>query len=101
MKLLNSSYGSARSFMGVGIEWKVGILRIGKDFKHYGDPYEFSCVVTQVDSILFMEGGSSGSKNCVEINRKEIKDLLLKEGIKSVEFTKRTKGKERKFKRNL
>lgn len=53
--------------MGANIEWIVGILRIGKDFHKYGDPWEFKCLVaTEGDTIhLFAIESESEARTLV------------------------------------
>jgi len=81
--------------MGVGIEWKVGILRIGKDFHQYGDRYDFSCLVTRVNGTAYLEGGSSGGPAAIVAARKELRELFQREGIKEVVWTRIKNGQKR------
>ena len=85
--------------MGAGIEWKLGILRTGRKFLQYKDPYEFSCEIIRIGDIALLEGGTSNGDSV--INRKEIRKVLKDQGFKSVEFTKIRNGKEYRFKKAL
>lgn len=72
------------------VEWIIGVLRAGPEFKDFGDPYEFSCsVIRRGDSCEIV--GASG-KLTMPIYR-AIRETLEAEGIK-VATWERSSGKQ-------
>ena len=79
--------------MNVTVEWiyknnitKIGIFRFGKNHFKYGDPYEFSCTIKIINNIAYFYGGVSNKEDLIDFlkYRNELKNILIKEGIKQV-----------------
>lgn len=72
------------------LETVIAVIRSGPEFKEYGDPYSFSCVVT-------FEGKRAHIRAAVgEYNRtvyREIKEILTDLGIVDVEWEKLNNSK--------
>ena len=85
--------------MGAHIEWltpKIGILRVGRKFIEFLDPYEFSCVgERRGDNIIIFKGGSSKGKVAIVAERDSIRDCLEPLGIKWVIWSRVKHRKER------
>lgn len=78
--------------MGVHVEFITGIIRAGRSFKEFGDKYEFSAtIVLKSDEAFIM--GASGNFN-KEIFT-EIKNTLIKMGIKKAHWERVKKKKKR------
>lgn len=44
--------------MKADVEWVVGVIRAGPDFKEHGDPYEFVCSIMKQDRKAFLMAAS-------------------------------------------
>ena len=78
--------------MGAHIEWTTGILRMGRKFDVWGDPYEFACtVIREGDTVTFMGAAAECSMSIVS-ERKRIRALLEPMGIAKVRWTRRKAG---------
>lgn len=52
----------------------VFVVRAGPNFKNYGDEYDFSCTVTIVDGVAFVQG-ASGNMPSPSVVKQFIKKL--------------------------
>ena len=72
--------------MGAGIEWTVGVLRGGKNYKKWGDPFDYACTVLVVDSVAHFIGFDKETDILVKIpkeDRDQIRiDLLMHNATK-------------------
>jgi hypothetical protein len=80
--------------MGVHIEWLSGVMRLGKDFSRYGDPYEMLCGVARIGDTLAFIGASSETIASIVGEREAIRALLRPLGIKRVRWSRMRDGKE-------
>lgn len=79
------------------LETVIAIVRSGPDFKEYGDPYTFSCVITfESDRAHIRAAVGDFNRNTY----REIKDILAEIGIKKVDWDKLNNSK-RKIKKTL
>jgi hypothetical protein len=67
--------------MPATLEVKVFILRVGKEHKIYGDPYEFSATVTCFNGVAHIEGATEVSPDW-----KSIVKVLQAEKIHTIEW---------------
>lgn len=44
--------------MAAGVEWIVGTLRAGPEYKTFGDPYTFSCTIVVRNNTVELIGAS-------------------------------------------
>ena len=68
----------------------VFVVRAGPEMQKYGDPYNFSCTVTLIDSVAYVQGASGELPRASEV-RSFIK-YMYRLGAKSVEW-ERASGK--------
>jgi hypothetical protein len=81
--------------VGAHIEWTTGILRMGRRFEEWGDPYEFACtVIREGDTVTFMGAAAECSMSIVA-ERQRIREMLEPLGITKVRWTRRNKNKVR------
>jgi len=80
--------------MGCEIEWLAGVMRLGKDFQRYGDPYEFLCGVARSGDTISFIGASSETIASIVGERETIRALLRPLGIKRVRWSRLRDGKE-------
>ena len=80
--------------MGCEIEWLAGVMRLGKDFQRYGDPYEFLCGVVRSGETISFIGASSETIASIVGERETIRALLRPLGIKRVRWSRLRDGKE-------
>jgi hypothetical protein len=79
--------------MGSHIEWTTGILRMGRKFDKWGDPYEFACsCIREGDTLIFCGAAAECSMSIVS-ERQRIRELLAPMGITKVRWTRRKDGK--------
>lgn len=69
----------------------VFVVRAGQDMHKFGDPYNFSCTVTLVDSVAYVQGASGELPRASEV-RSFIK-YMYSLGAKSVVW-ERSSGKK-------
>jgi hypothetical protein len=67
--------------MPATLEVKAFILRVGKEHKIYGDPYEFSATVTCFNGVAHIEGATEVSPDW-----KSIVKVLQAEKIHTIEW---------------
>jgi len=80
--------------MGAHIEWLSGVMRIGRDFRVYGDPYEFLCgVVRSGDTVSFIGASSQAVAGLVR-EREIIRAILRPLGVKRVRWSRMRGGLE-------
>lgn len=78
--------------MGADIEWIVGVLRAGENFKGYGDPYELACtVVKEADTITFIGASSETVVNL--LRERDSIAALLPSDVRFVQWERRKEGK--------
>ena len=87
--------------MGAHIEWTAGILRLGKEFKQYGDPFEFACYVQRDGDTVQFKGAASECMASLVSERKAIKAALQAVGVKRVRWVRKTNGVDKWFERDL
>ena len=96
--------------MGVHIEWitwrwipfwRVGILRLGKKFKIFGDPFDFACVAVKIFKHVIFKGASSDCMASLIRERKVVKEMLQAVGIKRVRWVRKTNGQDKWFEREI
>ena len=76
--------------MKAHVEWIVGVVRAGPEFKDFGDPYEFSCtVIRRGDECEII--GASGKFTIT--NYKAVREALESAGIKAAHWERST-GKQ-------
>lgn len=80
--------------MGCEIEWLAGVMRLGKDFRKYGDPYEMLCGVARIGDTLAFIGASSETVASIVRERDTIRCILRPLGIKRVRWSRMRDGKE-------
>jgi len=85
--------------MGVGIEWidqvkgRIGIMRLGKDFKAYGDPYEMACVAQeQRPEEAYLLGAYTTDFTSLVRFRSQVRKVLKNEGFKFVRWKRHRKN---------
>ena len=73
--------------MGAKIEWLIGVLRVGKDFKEHGDPWEPSCLVAVEGDVLHLFAIESESKKESHLLRERANiRKILPEGIREIRW---------------
>lgn len=85
--------------MGCHVEWirdDVGILRVGRDFQKYYDPFEFSCVVDRCgDTVMFK--GAVGNVGHQLVKERTLIRAFLPIGIRYVTWERVINGTQRMF----
>jgi hypothetical protein len=72
------------------IEWIVGILRVGPEYKQHGDKYAASCTVVKDGDEVYLQGFSGKfSREMFQAIQNELKTL----GIKSAKWSRRKQKK--------
>ena len=83
--------------MGCMIQWHCdhcGTMRIGRDLREHGDPYQFACTVARIGDTLAFIGASSETIASIVGERETIRALLRPLGIKRVRWSRLRDGKE-------
>ena len=65
--------------MKAHVEWIVGVIRAGPEFKDFGDPYEFSCTVIRRGDTCEIIGASGRMFPGLRV---QLRKLLDEQGIK-------------------
>jgi hypothetical protein len=73
--------------------WRIGILRMGRAFKLYGDPFEFACTVIRLFKEIELKGAASECSADLVRERGNIRDLLSPMKINKVKWTRRKNGR--------
>lgn len=72
--------------MKAEVEWILGVIRAGKNFKKHGDPYEFVCtVMRENDRAFLLAAGGTFTKETY----KAIEQLLRQMGITVIRWDKK------------
>lgn len=69
--------------MGVSIEWVIGVVRAGRNFSSFGDPYDFSCTVILRGETAELIGASGRFDMRF---RQPLIELLKERGVKRVSW---------------
>jgi hypothetical protein len=84
--------------MGCMIQWHCdhcGTMRIGRDLREHGDPYQFACTVVRHGRTIVAHGGVSSERIDFAGERRSIvRELLRPLGIKRVRWSRLRDGKE-------
>jgi|GEM_PF-2141957 hypothetical protein len=76
------------------IEWLSGVMRLGREFHRYGDPYEFVCGVVRAGDTVSFVGASSQVVACLVRERDNIRAMLRPMGIRAVRWSRMKAGVE-------
>lgn len=87
--------------MGAHIEWTAGILRLGKAFTKYGDPFEFACYMQRDGDTVQFKGATSECMASLISERKAVKEMLQAVGIKRVRWVRKINGTDKWFERDI
>lgn len=75
--------------MRADVEWVVGVVRAGSQFKKYGDPYEFSCTVIRRGEVAEIVGASGRFDRSIY---ESVRAALLAEGITEAIWERKNSG---------
>lgn len=79
--------------MKANLEWTSGVIRAGREFEKYGDPYEFACTVLRIGDTAYIFGAAGEfSRKTYEAIREELKS----HGIAHVEWSRLQQGRTKK-----
>lgn len=79
--------------MGAHFEPLVGVLRIGKELKQYGDPYDMACTVLLEDNRATLIGATAITSMNLIRERDALRVLFSGLGITQVRMLRRKPGK--------
>jgi hypothetical protein len=74
------------------LEWLTGVLRLGRDYRRHGDPYEFSCTVLRRGDEVELLGASGGLSPSLA---RRMKEVFLVQGVRRLSWERRN-GKVRR-----
>ncbi|RPH38310.1 hypothetical protein EHM92_00065 [bacterium] len=81
--------------MGAHIEWledvETGVLRIGREFRKHGDPYELACTVIRKGDVITLVGASCIGNAQLIAERESMRAILAPLGIRKIRW-RRIKG---------
>ena len=80
--------------MGCEIEWLAGVMRLGREFKTHGDPYEFLCGVVRSGETISFIGASSQVVASLVRERDSIRAMLRPLGVTRVRWSRIKDGVE-------